>query len=114
MDAGKAAAQAVHAARLSLLRHLQHHPDQAVEFLDRNSIGSVVVLDAPTLTDLERLATLAALHELPWAMFVDSEHVLPPHFDGSPITTALAIGPAQQSRIKPLVRKYRCLKGTQS
>ena len=114
MDAGKAAAQAVHAARLSLLRHLQNHPDQAVEFHDRNSIGSFVVLDATTLTDIERLATLATLHELPWAMFVDSEHVLLPHFDGSPITTALAIGPAQQSRIKPLVRKYRCLKGTQS
>lgn len=111
MDAGKAAAQAVHAARLSLLRYLQHHPDHAIEFLTQNSVGSVVVLDAPTLDDLQRLATLATLDALPWALFVDSGHILPPHFDGSPITTALAIGPVHQRRIKPLVRKYRCLKG---
>src|SRR5689334_10698332 len=111
MDVGKAAAQACHAARLSLLRFLQHHPDRANEFLSMNSCGSMVVLDAPTLADLDRAAVIASRHDLPWAMFVDSGHLLPPHFDGSPIPTALAIGPAEKHRIKPLVRRYACLKG---
>ena len=112
MDVGKASAQACHAARLSLLRYLQHHPDRLAEFLERNSTGSVVVLDAPTLDDLEHLAVVASRHDLPWALFVDSGHILPPHFDGSAIPTALAIGPAVKQRIKPIVRNFACLKGT--
>jgi len=71
----------------------------------------MVVLDAPTLADLDHMAVLASYHDLPWALFTDSGHVLPPHFDGTPTTTALAIGPAEKRRIKPLVRHYRCLKG---
>ena len=114
MDVGKLAAQACHAARLSLLRFLHHHPDRAVEFLDKNSTGSMVVLDVPTLTDLDRLVVLASRHDLPWALFVDSGHIMPPHFDGTPTPTALAIGPAEKARIKPLVRSYRCLKGIAS
>ena len=114
MDVGKAAAQACHAARLSLLRFLQNQPDRAAEFLTANSAGSMVVLDAPTLADLDHVAVLASRHELPWALFVDSGHILPPHFDGSPIPTALAIGPADKRRIKPLVRRYACLKGATS
>lgn len=110
MDAGKLAAQSCHAARLSLLRYLQHHPARLTEFLDLNSAGTLVVLDAPTLDDLDRLAVLASRHDLPWALFVDSGHVLPPYFDGSPTPTALAIGPAVKQRIKPLVRNYPCLK----
>ena len=113
MSPGKGAAQACHAARLSLLHYLHHHPDQASEFLAKNSAGSVVVLDAPTLDDLDRLAVLASRRDLPWALFTDSGHVLLPHFDGSPTTTALAIGPAEKAQIKPLVRHYT-LKGTKS
>ena len=111
MPPGKGAAQACHAARLSLLRYLQSAPDRLAEFLDKNSAGSVVVLDAPNLDDLERLAVLASRHDLPWALFIDSGHVTAPHFDGNPIPTALAIGPALKQRLKPLVRNYDCLKG---
>jgi peptidyl-tRNA hydrolase len=111
MDVGKAAAQAVHAARLSLLHFLQNQPDRASEFIRLNCAGTVVVLDAPTLADLDHLAVVAARHDLPWALFVDSGHVLLPHFDGSRIPTALAIGPAEKRRIKPLVRRFSSLKG---
>ena len=100
MSAGKAAAQACHAARLSLLRFLEQQPDRAAEFLQANSVGSVVVLDAPTFADLDRAAVLASRHDLPWALFLDSDH------GSSPIPTALAIGPADRRRIKPLVRHY--------
>ena len=79
----------------------------------KNSAGSVVVLDVPTRDDLDRLAVLASRRDLPWALFVDSGHVLLPHFDGSLVPTALAIGPAEKAQIKPLVRHYP-LKGTKS
>jgi len=113
MDAGKLAAQCCHAARLSLLAYLQHNPDRLTEFLQANSVGTMVVLDAPSLGDLEKLSVLASRRRLPWALFVDSGHICPPYFDGSPIPTSLAIGPADRQQIKPLVRAYRCVKGTQ-
>jgi len=104
-------AQVAHAARLSLLRYLQHNPDRLNEFLAKNSVGTLVVLEAANLHDLNNLSVRATRHDLPWGLFVDSGHVLPPYFDGSPVPTALAIGPAVKSEIKPLVRLYRCVKG---
>jgi len=114
MDRGKLAAQCGHAARLSLLQFLRDNPHYLSEFLDRNSVGTLVVLEAPNLHHLHELSLTASQHGLPWALFVDSGHILPPHFDGTPIETALAIGPAIQQRIKPLLRAYRCVKGTKS
>jgi PTH2 family peptidyl-tRNA hydrolase len=108
MSAGKAAAQTAHAARMSLLRYLQIHPDRAAEFTRLNTVGSLVVLTAPSLVDLEKLAIRADSRLLPWALFVDSGHICP-NFDGSPITTALAIGPAARQSIRALVRAYSCL-----
>lgn len=109
MPPGKLAAQASHAARLSLLHYLQANPQHAADFRRLNSCGSAIVLAAPSLNDLERVADKAAHQGLPWALFEDSGHVLPPFFDGSPIITALAIGPAEKTRIKPLLRAYECL-----
>jgi peptidyl-tRNA hydrolase len=109
MSPGKMATQCCHAARLSLLSYLQHHPTRTLEFLSANSVGSMVVLDAPGLGDLDDLSVLASRHDLPWALFVDSGHVMLPFFDGSPIPTVLAIGPASKAQIAPLVRNYRCL-----
>jgi peptidyl-tRNA hydrolase len=109
MSLGKSVAQASHAARLSLLHFLHIYPERLAEFRDKNSAGSIVVLDVPGLDDLEHLAVLARRDDLPWALFVDSGHVMLPHFDGSPVPTALAIGPASKQSIKPLVRHYRCL-----
>jgi PTH2 family peptidyl-tRNA hydrolase len=109
MTAGKSCAQAAHAARLSLLRFLEKHPERGREFLAMNSVGSIVVLDAPDLPCLQKMAIQAAAKRLPWAMFVDSGHVLPPSFDGSPVVTALAIGPALRSDIQPITRHLRCL-----
>lgn len=109
MSPGKAAAQTAHAARLSLLHYLHDNPAHSVAFLAENSVGSLVTLVAPDLNQLEYLATMAEARCLPWALFVDSEHVILPHFDGTPIATALAIGPAERGLIKPLVRTYPTL-----
>jgi PTH2 family peptidyl-tRNA hydrolase len=112
MSAGKSTAQACHAARLSLLKFLQKYPERASEFINLNSVGTIVILDAPNLLALQKMAAKAALLGLPWSLFVDSGHVHPPSFDGSPIPTALAIGPALQEQIRPITHNLRCLKDT--
>jgi peptidyl-tRNA hydrolase len=106
---GKSCAQACHAARLSLLKFLEKHPERGREFTVLNSVGSIVILDAPDLVTLQKMTVQAAARRLPWALFVDSGHIMPPSFDGSPIVTALAIGPALKSEISPITRHLRCI-----
>jgi PTH2 family peptidyl-tRNA hydrolase len=108
MPPGKLAAQATHAARLSLLRYLKHHPERLDEFIDLNSCGSMVVLVAKGLPQLEHARDAADAADLPCALFVDSAHVLPPHFDGAPVPTALAIGPAPRERMRDITKRFRC------
>jgi len=72
MAPGKTASQAVHAARLSLLRYIKDHPDRADEFISKNSCGSVVVLVAKNLMQLEEAHARAVAEGLPAALFVPS------------------------------------------
>jgi PTH2 family peptidyl-tRNA hydrolase len=109
MSLGKSCAQACHAARLSLLRYLEKHPERGREFSALNSVGTIVILDAPDLQTLQKMAAQAASKRLPWALFVDSGHVMLPMFDGSPVVTALAIGPASKNEISPITRNLRCV-----
>lgn len=109
MEPGKLASQAIHASRLSLLHFLNRHPDRAPEFLALNSCGSAVTLRAKNLAALERARDEAERAGIPWALFTDRDHVMPPHFDGSPVTTMLAIGPAPRESMRHITRKMRCV-----
>lgn len=44
----------------------------------------------------------ARMANLPCAMVVESEHIMPPAFDGSPIVTAVGIGPVPRAAAKPI------------
>lgn len=107
MPAGKLGAQACHASRLSLLRFLKSHPERADEFLSLNSAGSMILLRGRHLGDLERAHAQSEAAGLPTALFTDSGHILLPHFDGSPVTTALAIGPATRESMRHITKRFR-------
>lgn len=88
MTAGKAASQAGHAF---LDSYLTAPPDILEAY--RADGGTKVVLaavDERTLCDVYYKARMAGL---PCAMVVESEHVMLPAFDGSPVVTAVGIGP---------------------
>lgn len=108
MPPGKLASQAVHAARLSLLKYLGLNPHRRDEFVGANSSGSVCVLSARSLAQLERAHAQATAAGLPTALFVDSGHVLLPHFDGGHVPTALAIGPAAKDEMRHITKKFPC------
>lgn len=108
MPPGKMASQAIHASRLSMLRYLQANPARAEEFLRLNTCGSAVTLLARNLGDLERAQAQARDAGLPHALFIDSGHIMPPHFDGGPVTTALAIGPAPRELMRAITKRFRC------
>jgi len=108
MPPGKMASQASHAFVHSLLRFLERDPNRSAEFLALGTSGSRVVLTGRNEEDLLKAHAQAEALGLPCALFVDSGHVMAPAFDGSPVATALGIGPASKDALRPVVRRFRC------
>jgi len=105
MTSGKAASQAGHAFLASFLKA---SPAASKAYVDDDG-GTKVVLavsDEPSLWQLYKKASDAGL---PCALHVESGHVMPPMFDGSPIVTAIGIGPAERNVIKPIVKGLKLL-----
>lgn len=105
MTAGKAASQASHAFLDSFLTAPQ---DIARSYLADG--GTKIVLAVPGERELCDLLHKAKTQKLPCAMVVEQDHVMPPHFDGSPIPTAVGIGPLLRSEAKRLAKGWPLLK----
>lgn len=87
MPPGKLAAQAGHAF---VEAYLASSSQEATEYRS-DSVGTKVVLQG-RLPDLLTAADRCEREGIPHALIEDSDHVMPPHFDGSPIVTALGVG----------------------
>lgn len=109
MPPGKLAAQAGHAFTDSLMACLRERPDAVRDYMARVNGGSKAVLKARNLVTLERAAHECMALGLPHALITDSGHVLPPHFDGTPVVTALGIGPVSRQEAKATVKRFRCV-----
>lgn len=105
MPAGKLAAQAGHAFLDSFLKS---STDIQREYL-APSHGTKVTLAAKTLEHLLRARDECARIGLPHALITDSGHVLPPHFDGNPIITALGIGPARRGDVHAITQRFQLI-----
>jgi peptidyl-tRNA hydrolase len=104
MTAGKAASQAGHAFLDSFL---QASTEQTSAYLADG--GTKVVLQVPderALCDVYHRARMAGL---PCAMVVESEHVMAPAFDGSPVVTAVGIGPCAKAEAKKITGGLRLM-----
>ncbi len=104
MTPGKAAAQAGHAF---LDSYLTAPPEQARAYAQDG--GTKIVLTVPDEQALCDLYYKARMAKLPCAMVVESKHIMPPSFDGSPIVTAVGIGPLKRSAAKSLLRGLRLM-----
>lgn len=105
MTPGKLAAQAGHAFLDAYLAAADVRPEIAREYA-RLKPGTKVTLIAPCLDELERARMRAEAMGVPCAWIVDSGHVHPPHFDGSPVVTALGIGPATRSEVRRITGSF--------
>lgn len=110
MPAGKLSAQAGHAYSNSLIRFLAAHPEQLGIFASLGFSGSRVTLKAPNLAALERAYEQAKAAGLPCYLMSDSGHVMPgTPFDGTPVVTALGIGPCTREAARPICKRFQCL-----
>lgn len=104
MTAGKAASQAGHAF---LDAFDTATPDQQDAY--RKDGGTKIVLSAAderSLCDVFRKAKLAGI---PCAMVIEQDHVMPPCFDGSPVPTAVGIGPLERSKLREFTRGLKLM-----
>lgn len=104
MPPGKLAAQAGHAFVDSIHRARERDPTRVEEYQSEGH-GTKVVLEA-TLEELLLAHELAVQAGLSSALVVDAGHVLPPHFTGAPIVTALGIGPALRHEVQHITRRF--------
>lgn len=108
MPAGKLAAQAAHCCAQSLLASLAMDPER-LRILSRAAhSGSRVILRARHERQILAAYEEARSRDLPSALFYDSGHILPPHFDGNPILTGVGLGPASKAALRPVVRRFSC------
>ena len=105
MPTGKLAAQAGHAFLDAYLAALDLRPDAARAYRDGGH-GTKVALRATSLDDLLRAQVIARRAGIPAALVTDVGHVLPPDFDGSPVVTALGLGPAKRSEVRRITRPF--------
>lgn len=109
MPPGKLAAQAGHAYTDALCNALLKDKTRFTNYRNDAKGGSKVTLKAKNETQLIKAYNELIELGIPCAIIVDREHILPPHFDGSPIITALGIGPCAQSEVKHITKKFNCV-----
>jgi PTH2 family peptidyl-tRNA hydrolase len=109
MPTGKLAAQAGHAYTDALLDCLDKRPDLVDRYRRGDNAGSKATLKAKNEAALMRAYDDCMAAGLPCALVIDENHILLPHFDGSPIVTALGIGPISRIDAKPIVKRFNCV-----
>lgn len=99
------AAQAGHAFLEAFLTAQKACPASAALYA-ADPPGTKVVLRGRNLSDLQRAQYECEQRGIPTALITDQGHILPPHFDGSPVITALGFGPATREEVGRLTRRY--------
>lgn len=109
MSPGKSASQAGHAFKLLTKQIITEHPVLAADYFSDGDMGTNVVLKSKNQFQLERAFHAAKAAGIPAELIIDSGHIMPPHFDGSPIITALGIGPARREQIHHITKRFNCV-----
>lgn len=107
MTAGKTASQAGHAFLNSFLESNKTRPHIS-DFYQRDGIGTKCCLTAKNQDKLLAAYEQAQAAGIPCSLITDSGHIMPPHFTGDPIITALGIGPARRHEVPFLKRFSSC------
>jgi PTH2 family peptidyl-tRNA hydrolase len=109
MPPGKLSAQAGHAYTDSLDDAEAIDPERVSAYRNAGKGGSKVTLKARNVNQILKAYKAALEAGLPCALIVDQHHVLPPHFDGKPIITALGIGPCTRDECRHITKKFNCV-----
>lgn len=105
MPTGKLVAQCGHAYDLAHEVGRLERPEITKLYRGTGN-GTKLCMYAKNLGQLLRAYQEAKALGLPCALIIDRGHVLPPHFDGKPIITALGIGPVYKDEVASITKRY--------
>jgi len=106
---GKLSSQAGHAYTDALYACIDERPQDALAYRRNGHGGSKVTLKAKNERALRRAMDECRQAGIPHALVIDRDHVLLPHFDGSPVVTALGIGPVRRSEARHITKRFQCV-----
>lgn len=106
MSPGKMAAQTGHAFLDTYDQCRKEYPDRAIEYQSGRH-GTKVVLSAKNEFHLLSIYENVKSSGIPCVLIIDENHIMPPHFDGSPIITALGIGPCTRKEIHHITKRIQ-------
>lgn len=110
MPNGKLSAQTGHAFASTLVNASKSHPHEYKRYVSSDNAGSKVSLYSKSEDCLVDAYNKALSMNIPCSIIVDSNHIMLPHFDGSPIITALGIGPCTKHQVRSITKKFKCIK----
>lgn len=105
MPPGKLAAQAGHAFTGAYLRAIERDPSIRSRYEIDDGPGTKVCLKASNEWKLRTIMHKIEHLGLPCYLVIDSGHIMPPHFTGEPIITALGIGPCTRAELNNVLAK---------
>lgn len=109
MPIGKLSAQAGHAYDYALRIASKENPENYQNYFNDDLGGSKITLKAKNESQIIKAYNQALESGIPASIVVDRNHILPPHFDGKPIITALGIGPCSKTQVRHITKKFQCL-----
>lgn len=110
METGKLSAQAGHAYTDVLDLAQETDPKRREGYRNPNTGGSKVTLKARNENQLIRALNEARAAGIPAIPVVDANHIIPnTPFDGSPIITAIGIGPCRQDEVRHITKRFNCV-----
>ncbi|AOG03486.1 aminoacyl-tRNA hydrolase [Bosea sp. RAC05] len=107
MPAGKMSSQAGHAYTDALWNAFDQDPDLALRYRRDGVGGSKVTLKAKNEAAILRAQRECEEAGIPHALIIDRDHILPPHFTGQPIVTAIGIGPSTRAEARHITKRFQ-------
>ena len=110
MTVGKLSSQSCHAAKNCAILASQTNPNLLRLYQGPSFLGTQIILRAKNEFALQRAFREASEAGLITSLIIDEHHVMPPHFDGSPICTALGIGPCTKEEAEFITKRFELVK----
>ena len=109
MPPGKLASQACHAAKNCAILAAQNDPELLRLYQGPDFLGTQIILTAKHEYALLKAYEKAQESGLITSLIIDKHHIMPPFFDGNPITTALGIGPCTKEQANHITKKFQAV-----
>lgn len=110
MPPGKLASQACHASKNCAILAAQHDPALLRLYQGPDFLGTQIILKAKNENALMSAFEKARDQGLITSLIIDQNHIMPPFFDGSPITTALGIGPCTKEQANHITKRFELVR----